>query len=51
MLTKIHINNETELNFNYNTKLKSFFVQINVVRNYYSKAKIFYINNEQKIRC
>ena len=46
ILTKIHLNNETELNLYYNTESKFFLIRTNIVRNHYAEAEIFQINNK-----
>ena len=51
ILTKIHLNNETELDFCYDTESKFFLIRADIVRDHYAEAKVFQINNEQKIRC
>ena len=51
ILTKIHLNNETELDFCYDTESKFFLIRADIVRDHYSDAEIFQMNNEQKIRC
>ena len=51
ILTKTHLNNETKLKFCYDTKSEFFLIRTNIVRNHYSNAEIFPMNNEQKIRC
>ena len=51
ILTKIHLNNETELDFCYDFESEFFLIRADIVRDYYAKAEVFQMNNEQKIRC
>ena len=51
ILTKIYLNNETKLDFCYDTESKFFLIWTNIVRDHYAKAEVFQMNNEQKIRC
>ena len=51
ILTKTHLNNETELNLYYDIESKFFLIRADIVRDHYSNAEIFQMNNEQKIRC
>ena len=51
ILTKIHLNNETELDFCYDIESEFFLIRADIVRDHYAEAEIFQMNNEQKIRC
>ena len=51
ILTKTYLNNETKLNFCYDTESKFFLIWTDIVRDHYAKTEVFQMNNEQKIRC